>query len=232
MRAAHLLADVGDPPVVDEVEETSPSGLVAGLPSTSVVKMRRAISSSGGEQADRVCCAASLARSRRVGPLGSSASAGSAHRARHVDARAAPAPACAGPPSGRAARSSRRARAPRAASSAGRGRRRWRRRPGRRRRPSGLAGPEAELEHPLLVLGLADEVGEAAGALGLVGVDPVGLEHEERVVAEERALLRVDGDERDAGRAGLLAGLEDRRRGCRRCSRAPTSPRRRRPTRT
>ncbi len=73
----------------------------------------------------------------------------------------------------------------------------------------GVPGPEAELEHLLLVLGLLDELLEEAGRGPLVLVDPLGVEDEERVVAEQRSFAGVDRHQRDSWGPSLLAGIED-----------------------
>ena len=72
----------------------------------------------------------------------------------------------------------------------------------------GVAGPEVVRQHLLLVVGLLHEVDEQLSGLALLGGDPRRVEHVEGVVAEERALLGVDGHQRDARRARLLAGVE------------------------
>ncbi len=71
-----------------------------------------------------------------------------------------------------------------------------------------IAGSEPELEDLLLVLGLLDEFLEEAGRSPLVLVDPLGVEDEERVVAEQRPLAGVDRHQRYARGPSLLAGVE------------------------
>ena len=96
-----------------------------------------------------------------------------------------------------------------------------------------VPGPEAVAEDLLLVLAAAATKSmNCCGARGLVVVDPLGVEHVERVVGVERALLRVDRHERHLRLAGAPRPPGARRRGCRSCSRSPTSPRRRPRTRT
>ena len=122
---------------------------------------------------------------------------------------AAPGPACAGPPSGRAAR---RAPSGSGTSSSVWGwsgstpllgvdrRRRWRRRGCRAGSRTRAPAPGSRARWTKSM--------NRCGARGLVVVDPLGVEDEERVVGVERALLRVDRHERHPRRAGLLAGLE------------------------
>ena len=67
---------------------------------------------------------------------------------------------------------------------------------------------EPEVEHLLLILGTLDVLLEQRRRGLLVRVDPRGLEDDERVVGEERSLLRIDRDQRITGRPGLLARRE------------------------
>ena len=69
----------------------------------------------------------------------------------------------------------------------------------------GVVRAEPEGEHLLLVLGELDERLELLGRGALVGVDPFGVEDDERVVRVQRPFLGIDRHQRHPRRAELLA---------------------------
>ena len=71
-----------------------------------------------------------------------------------------------------------------------------------------VAGAEAELQDPLLVLGLQHVVAEQLGRLLLLGAHPRRVEDDQRVVGEQRALGRVDRHQRHLRWAGDFARIQ------------------------
>ena len=112
------------------------------------------------------------------------------------------------------------ARAPRAGSAAGPGRRRWSASMGL---PSGdrrgCPGRKPNARIFSWFSGSPTKSTNRSAPGRLVVVHPVGVEHVERVVGVERALLRVDRHERHAAAVGAPRRPGARRRGCRGCSR-------------
>ena len=149
---------------------------------------------------------------------GPSSVGGVAHRAGHVDHEQHPGRSCAARPSVEQARSSPGARAPE------QGLRLVGSTPfsgviGAPMATSGLPGRKLNSSTRSLVVGLLDEVLEALRRPSRSRLDPVGVEHEERVVREERALLRGRSPRAGRGAAGAPRRGRARRRGCRGCSR-------------
>ena len=69
----------------------------------------------------------------------------------------------------------------------------------------GVAGSEPEREHLALVVGELHVVAEGLGRQLVFRGDPVSVEHDEWIVAEQGALLGVNGHQGDAWLLGRLA---------------------------
>ena len=145
---------------------------------------------------------------------------GITHRAGDVEHEQHACAACAAGPTGRACRSAPSGRAPRAASAAAFGSTPLPAMIGSPTATDGLPGPEAELQHLALVLGLLDEVAGTAPRPASARRVTHGASRMKNGLSEKSVpFLRVDRHERDARRARHLAGVEDAVGVARCCSR-------------